>query len=131
MARPINATIDRMLSLKLTGRAHAYVRLALYRALRVHEIAKIRAEDFDFESGWLLVTGKGGITKPIPTHSEVAKLGELMPACGYWSHRRRFPMVTSTRSRFPQRSRAPWRWQCPLRPPTNSGTQQQTGCSGR
>jgi len=67
VARPINdAVIDRMLSLKLSGRAHAYVRLALYEALRVHEIAKIRAEDFDFESGWLMVTGKGGVTKADP-----------------------------------------------------------------
>lgn len=43
VARPIDdATIERLLALRLSVRAHAYVRLALYQALRVHEIAKIR-----------------------------------------------------------------------------------------
>lgn len=85
VARPINdATIERLLALQLPTRAHAYVRLALYQALRVHEIAKVRAEDFDFATGWLTVTGKGGTTKPIPIHPEVRKLADRMPEVGYW-----------------------------------------------
>jgi integrase/recombinase XerD len=90
-ARPINdETIARLLAMQLPPRPHAYVRLALFQALRVHEIAKVRAEDFDFTSGWLLVTGKGGITKPIPIHQEVAKLGANMPELGFW-----FPSFTA------------------------------------
>jgi integrase len=50
----------------------------------VHEIAKIRGEDFDHEAGWLMIKGKGGITKPIPIHPEIAKLAERMPDMGYW-----------------------------------------------
>jgi len=85
VARPIDdATIERMLALKLTPRPHAYVRLALFQALRVHEVAKVRAEDFDLASGWLLVTGKGDKTVPIPIHPEVAKLAGSMPELGYW-----------------------------------------------
>jgi len=84
-ARPISDdTVARLLALKLPARAHAYVRLALFQALRVHEIAKIRAEDFDLASGWLMVTGKGGTTKPIPIHQEIAKLAAAMPELGYW-----------------------------------------------
>jgi integrase/recombinase XerD len=85
VARPIDdATIERLLALQLPPRPHAYVRLALYQALRVHEIAKIRGEDFDFGSGWLLVEGKGGLIQPIPIHPEVRKLADRMPEIGYW-----------------------------------------------
>lgn len=82
--RPIDdATIGRLLGLKLSPRARAYVHLALYASLRVHEIAKIRGEDFD-GCGWLMVTGKGGNTAPIPVHPEIAKLAETMPEFGFW-----------------------------------------------
>lgn len=85
VARPIDdATVERLLALKMSPQAHAYVRLALFQALRVHEIAKLRADDFDLTTGWLMVTGKGGVTKPIPIHQEVAKLAAGMPAFGFW-----------------------------------------------
>jgi integrase/recombinase XerD len=85
VARPIDdATVNKLLSLKLSRRAHAYIRLALYQALRVHEIAKLAAEDFDLESGWLTITGKGGATAMIPIHPEIAKLADTMPATGWW-----------------------------------------------
>lgn len=84
VARPIDdATIERLLALRLPARPHAYVRLALYQALRVHEIAKIRGEDLDMEAGWLMVTGKGGKTQPIPIHPEIRKLAGRMPEVGY------------------------------------------------
>ncbi|HET9871417.1 MAG TPA: site-specific integrase [Propionibacteriaceae bacterium] len=90
--RPIDdGVIERLLAAQLSDRAHAYVRLALYQALRVHEIAKIQAEDFDFEAGWLSVTGKGGITRPIPIHPQIARLADSMPEAGYW-----FPSHTGT-----------------------------------
>lgn len=81
--RPIDdSTICRLLALKLSSRARAYVTLALFASLRVHEIAKIRGEDF--ADGWLIVTGKGGYTAPIPVHPEVARLAETMPEFGFW-----------------------------------------------
>jgi integrase/recombinase XerD len=82
--RPIDdTTITRLLALRLSPRARAYIDLALYASLRVHEIAKIRGEDFDGE-GWLMVTGKGGNTAPIPVHPEIARLAETMPEFGFW-----------------------------------------------
>jgi integrase/recombinase XerD len=89
VARPVtDDTVEQLLAAPLPPRAATYVRLALFQGLRVHEIAKIRGDDFDLNAGWLLVTGKGGRTSHIPIHSEIAKLAEQMPLVGFW-----FPSV--------------------------------------
>lgn len=91
VARPIDdKTIDRLLALNLTPRPHLYVRLALYQALRVHEIAKVRGEDVDVEGRWLTVLGKGRSHRRIPLHPEVVALAAEMPEVGYW-----FPVPTA------------------------------------
>lgn len=85
VARPVDdETVQRLLRAKLPARTRAYVLLALYQALRVHEIAKLQPEDFDLVNGWMTVTGKGGVTKPIPLHPEVIALAETMPEMGWW-----------------------------------------------
>jgi integrase/recombinase XerD len=85
IARPLtDETIAQLLQAKLSPRASAYVRLALFAGLRVHEIAKIRGEDFDWSSGWLLVVGKGGRTAPVPIHPELVRLGDHLPEFGFW-----------------------------------------------
>lgn len=60
----------------------AYVVLAAYEGLRVHEIAKIRGEDF--LDGEVLVRGKGGVSSSVPMHPLVAELVTTMPRTGYW-----------------------------------------------
>jgi len=60
----------------------AYVILAAYEGLRVHEIAKVRGEDF--LDGEVLVRGKGGVTSSVPMHPLVAQLTTTMPRTGYW-----------------------------------------------
>lgn len=47
--------------------------LAAFQGLRVHEIAKVRGQDFDLEAGVLYVTGKGGKTAMLPVHTLVAE----------------------------------------------------------
>lgn len=90
--RPIDdACIARLLKIRLSPRAYAYVRLALYQALRVHEIAKLRGEDFDLAAGWLIIEGKGGHVAPIPIHPEIARMAETMPEHGYWFPSRSSP----------------------------------------
>lgn len=85
VARPItDDVVNALLAATLPRRAAAYVRLALFEGLRVHEIAKVSGEDLDLDSGWLLVAGKGGITKPIPIHPEIVKVAESMPEFGWW-----------------------------------------------
>ncbi|GAB3749978.1 tyrosine-type recombinase/integrase [Microlunatus parietis] len=85
IARPItDEAVNALLKARLSRRAAAYVRLALFQALRVHEIAKIRGEELDLAAGWQTVAGKGGVVKPIPIHPEIEKLAESMPEYGWW-----------------------------------------------
>lgn len=69
------------------GRTRAYILLAAYAGLRVHEIAKIRGEDFDGK--YLTVTGKGNKTEVLPLHPQLIQLARSMPQHGWW-----FPAYT-------------------------------------
>lgn len=60
----------------------AYVLLAAYVGLRVHEVAKVRGEDFLGDE--LIVRGKGGVSSTVPVHPVVAVLADSMPRKGYW-----------------------------------------------
>lgn len=63
-------------------RARAYIELAAYEGLRVHEIAKVRGEDF--EDGWLFVQGKGDEPDAVPIHQAIEQLRRGYPERGYW-----------------------------------------------
>lgn len=67
-------------------RVRAYIELAAYEGLRVHEIAKVRGEDFieDRDGHWLYVTGKGGRQWAVPVHGAVARLRRGYPDKGWW-----------------------------------------------
>ena len=71
------------------ARTRAYLLLAAYAGLRVHEIAKIRGEDFDGK--FLTVTGKGNKTEVLPLHPQLIELARHMPKSGYW-----FPSYTGS-----------------------------------
>jgi integrase/recombinase XerD len=59
-----------------------WMTLALYAGLRAHEIAKIRGEDVDQVS--IFVLGKGGTTAEIPTHPAIWALALERPRHGWW-----------------------------------------------
>jgi integrase len=85
VARPLTDLQTRtLLAAPLPHRARAYVVLALYAALRVSEVARIRGEHFDLAAGWLIVSGKGGTVKHVPVHEEVSKLAAEYPTEGLW-----------------------------------------------
>lgn len=65
-----------------TAQTRAYVLLAAYEGLRVHEVAKVRGEDV--RGPEVLVNGKGGVSSTVPLHPRVAELAESMPRRGYW-----------------------------------------------
>lgn len=67
----------------------AYVLLAAYEGMRVHEIAKVRGEHFSETE--VTVHGKGGVLSTIPLNPLVSLLAETMPRVGYW-----FPSSSST-----------------------------------
>lgn len=67
---------------KRAAQTRAYVILACYAGLRVHEIAKVRGEDVNGDE--LQVTGKGGSSAAVPMHPMVAALAAVMPRSGWW-----------------------------------------------
>jgi integrase/recombinase XerD len=85
--RPV-ATVDLEAALAtpplLRPRTEAYILLAAYAGLRVHEIAKIRGEDVDLESGALRVFGKGGVDAALPLHPRIVTVADGWPDRGYW-----------------------------------------------
>ncbi len=60
----------------------AYVLLAAYEGMRVHEVAKVRGEDF--EDQVVRIGGKGGSDSTVPLHPLVDELRAHFPARGYW-----------------------------------------------
>jgi integrase/recombinase XerD len=66
------------------SRTRAFVALAALAGLRVHEIAKVRGEDVDRETGWLYVDGKGGTRCAIPLHPQLAAIAATMPEVDWW-----------------------------------------------
>jgi site-specific recombinase XerC len=83
--RPVSDTvISHLLTNDTKPKARAYIALAAYAGLRVHEIAKIKGQDVDRAEGWLFVDGKGGTRAVLPLHPVLAKLAAELPASGYW-----------------------------------------------
>lgn len=65
-------------------RTKAMVLLASLAGLRVHEIAKLQAEDVDLIERTLRVTGKGNVTKTLPLHHLIVEHAYQMPRKGFW-----------------------------------------------
>lgn len=83
--RPVPwSVIDTLMADPPSVRCYAYVALAAYAGLRVHEIAKVRGEDVDTEAGWLYVDGKGGVHAAVPLHPVLGILAQGMPPAGWW-----------------------------------------------
>lgn len=60
----------------------AYLTLACFAGLRVHEIAKVRGEDVQGDQ--LHVLGKGGRDAWLPMHPSIKLLATTMPPTGWW-----------------------------------------------
>lgn len=86
LPRPLSPTqVQAVLAACSDARAHqtrAYVILACYEGLRVHEIAKVRGEDIWEDE--IAVRGKGDKRSTVPLHPLVAELAREMPTSGYW-----------------------------------------------
>ncbi|MGH3954546.1 MAG: tyrosine-type recombinase/integrase [Mycobacterium sp.] len=79
-----DAELDRILVSTRRERTRSMLILACLQGLRAHEIAKVRGEHVNLMDGRLEVTGKGGKTKVLPLHPDVAQLATTMPRDGYW-----------------------------------------------
>lgn len=65
-----------------TGNLEAFLVLGLYAGFRLHEIAKVRGEDVDETTTYVL--GKGGLAATLPTHPEVWRIAQRYPREGHW-----------------------------------------------
>jgi integrase/recombinase XerD len=64
-------------------RTRAYILLAAYAGLRVHEIAQLRGEDVD-ERTVRVVGGKGGVDRNVPCHPFIWAAAADLPRRGLW-----------------------------------------------
>lgn len=82
--RPHPLTADELVRLRAVAdrRADAWVLLGALAGLRVHEMAKVRAEDVTREA--IYVVGKGRQAWTVPTHPDLWELASRMPAAGPW-----------------------------------------------
>jgi integrase/recombinase XerD len=80
--RPASSEVIRRVLEVCGRRARAYMILATFLGLRVHEIAKVHGEDF--AEGWYFVRGKGDVVAAIPTHPLVEQLRRGFPQVGPW-----------------------------------------------
>lgn len=85
LPRPVSdAEVRALLTSSTHTRTHAMIMLAALQGLRVHEIAKIRAEDVQVDAGTLTVRGKGGSHHALPLHPRVTEWAWQMPRRGWW-----------------------------------------------
>lgn len=83
--RPITRPqLDAVLALPLRPATRTKILLAAYAGLRIHEIAKIKAQDIDPAGGTLTVTGKGGRTDLLPAHPIILDQATNYPRKGHW-----------------------------------------------
>jgi integrase/recombinase XerD len=105
--RPITTVgLERLLVSGIRRRTRAMVLLAAHGGLRVHEIAKVRGEDVDWDARTLRVVGKGGRERWQPLTPVLLEVAAAMPRSGWWfpSHKHpdahvRRESVSSTISR--------------------------------
>ena len=76
--------LDAVLALPLRPATRTKILLAAYAGLRIHEIAKIKAQDIDTAGGTLTVTGKGGRTDLLPAHPIILDQATNYPRKGWW-----------------------------------------------
>ena len=83
--RPITRPqLDTLLATPLRQDTRTKILLAAYAGLRIHEIAKISAEDIDPAGGTLTVTGKCGRTDLLPAHPIILTQAASYPRKGHW-----------------------------------------------
>lgn len=63
---------------------YAYILLAAYAGLRVHEVAKVRGEDLDVDARTIRVVGKGGHEAVLPMHRRIVAVTRGWPDSGFW-----------------------------------------------
>lgn len=83
--RPISeAQLHAVLAVATWRTTRMMVMLAAFAGLRIHEIAKVRGEDFDLSAGLLYVVGKGSKSATVPVHPLILADAGKFPVNGWW-----------------------------------------------
>lgn len=82
--RPVHDNqLEALLAQVNRRRTRLMILLAALAGLRVHEIAKVRGEDFDLANDVLTVVGKGGKLALLPLHERIASEVSTFPRHGW------------------------------------------------
>lgn len=83
--RPIsNSDLRRILATRMNRRSRAMILLGALAGMRVHEIAKVRAEHLDLVARHITIVGKGRRTDTLPLHHRIIEHAYQMPRVGWW-----------------------------------------------
>lgn len=83
--RPLaTGALERLLASGIRRRTRAMILLAALGGLRVHEIAKVRGEDVDWDACLLRVDGKGGKVRWQPLPPLLMEVAATFPRSGWW-----------------------------------------------
>jgi integrase/recombinase XerD len=85
-ARPVvDAHLQKLLASRMHTRTRGMILLGGYAGLRAHEIAKVRTEDLDLDSGTIRIEGKGDKTRHVPLHGQISDFARYRaPSKGWW-----------------------------------------------
>ncbi len=83
--RPVTPEqVTKLLAAAKRKRTRMMILLAAFAGLRVHEVAKVRGEDFDLSAGLLYIVGKGSKRAVVPLHSLILAEASNFPERGWW-----------------------------------------------
>jgi integrase/recombinase XerD len=83
--RPVfDNQLELMLATVNRRRTRTMILLGALAGMRVHEIAKVRGEDFDLTNEVVTITGKGGSTEMVPLHPDLVREAQQYPRGGHW-----------------------------------------------
>jgi site-specific recombinase XerD len=83
--RPFTADqVDLLLQSGAYTRTRAMILLGYYQGFRVSQIARVRGDDIDLESGTIRTVAKGAKDRTMPLHPVIAELAQSMPRQAWW-----------------------------------------------
>jgi site-specific recombinase XerD len=84
--RPVaNAHLQKLLATRMHMRTRGMILLGGYAGLRAGEIARVRTEDIDLDSGVIHIKGKGAKVRYVPLHGQITDYVRYSaPSRGWW-----------------------------------------------
>lgn len=78
------AEVAAVLALPLQPKTRGMILLAGLAGFTVHEIAKVRGDDFNHVARFVTVTGRANVVRSVPLHHLITEHAHAMPRSGFW-----------------------------------------------